>query len=466
MRNLLLLLLYPLICFQGDIYAQALDNATVDSLYAKISDLSQRIQKLEQELSFKEQELYAYPLPERMTFCGEEIDLNRSDIREKIEEEWLYLLGNRHLIYLWQNQSIHSFPKIEEIAKKLNTCDELKYLSLIANETNDQQENTKNWWGLSTNIAKTYGLYIDQYIDERADLAQSTELTLQSLKNLRLEFSSWTLALTAHKIGANKLNQLINSQSTSEFWHLDIENPKVEKEIIRLMVVKEIMTHLKDYHFMPKRKKVEEMTVAILVPTKRKFQGNLIKLSLFLSIPVKQLKTLNPSIIDQLPTQRPFRLIVPMAVKEQALEVLGLEPSFIVEHQNEPNKETQPPEPILHIHPTPTEIIEIKDQGVVEIEAKPQETVTEVKVVEVFKGNQVKHQLPTTTEQKEPENKDQSNLGQPKLYVVKNGDSFWKISRKFSVTAEEIKLWNEIVNDQLQIGQTLKIYKSKASSQK
>jgi LysM repeat protein len=44
------------------------------------------------------------------------------------------------------------------------------------------------------------------------------------------------------------------------------------------------------------------------------------------------------------------------------------------------------------------------------------------------------------------------------LYEVKSGDTLFGISRKFGKKVEEIKNWNQMVNDGLQLGQKLKIY--------
>ena len=44
------------------------------------------------------------------------------------------------------------------------------------------------------------------------------------------------------------------------------------------------------------------------------------------------------------------------------------------------------------------------------------------------------------------------------LYTVKSGDTVYKISKQFHVSEEEIKKWNSLSDNNLSIGQQLKIY--------
>lgn len=51
-------------------------------------------------------------------------------------------------------------------------------------------------------------------------------------------------------------------------------------------------------------------------------------------------------------------------------------------------------------------------------------------------------------------------------YAVKQGDSLWKISRKFKITVDSLRKANGLKNDRLQIGQELIIPPSPAKGKK
>jgi LysM repeat protein len=45
----------------------------------------------------------------------------------------------------------------------------------------------------------------------------------------------------------------------------------------------------------------------------------------------------------------------------------------------------------------------------------------------------------------------------PQVYVVQQGDSLWKISRRFGVSVETLKSYNQLKSDSIKPGDTLKI---------
>jgi len=47
----------------------------------------------------------------------------------------------------------------------------------------------------------------------------------------------------------------------------------------------------------------------------------------------------------------------------------------------------------------------------------------------------------------------------PLIYVVQEGDSLWKISRRFNLKVDDIKLVNGLKSDTLKVGMTLKLPK-------
>jgi LysM repeat protein len=475
------------------IWAQEPTAKVTESLFLQVGQLSERIQVLERELIFRQLELSVYQMPDRMTFCGEEIDLTQVEIKQRIEREWLDTLGNRAQVYLWMQFVERYFPIIEQQASTQNTCDELKFISLISQKLPlSDQDPLQNIWGLTEDQARKMGLQVNAQMDERADIEQSSQVVLKQLKEMRLEFLSWTLTLASHFLGRDPLTDLINSQSVIKFWDLDMPY-SAERLVLKTLVAKEIMTHLKRYHFVQNQSlRTQNQQVTLLVPQKRKFQRNLSKLALLLYIPLRTLKQLNPSLKDQFPNT-PFKLVIPSDKLTQTLEVLGLDQSSVMqefstikpsESTTQTQVETMPqvqvqvqPEAELKAEPTKPEAKPTKPEAEPEpkvadmgsmpiidldqqIKIVPDLAMTNAEPkagVEVFTGSDVKHKR-TPEPTIKAEQTEKAKVVEQRSYVVKNGDSFWKIARKFNVTPEQIKEWNQIKDNQIQPGQVLKIY--------
>lgn len=56
-------------------------------------------------------------------------------------------------------------------------------------------------------------------------------------------------------------------------------------------------------------------------------------------------------------------------------------------------------------------------------------------------------------------------LGKSTTYTVKNGDSLWKIANQFGITVSDLKNINNLTNDNLSVGQVLKIPTSSPNNQ-
>ena len=70
---------------------------------------------------------------------------------------------------------------------------------------------------------------------------------------------------------------------------------------------------------------------------------------------------------------------------------------------------------------------------------------------------QVLKVIPGTTTPVETPSEDDDHSGDVVSYVVKAGDNLWSISQRFGVTMNDLRLWNHLTSDTLQIGQVLKV---------
>ncbi len=75
-------------------------------------------------------------------------------------------------------------------------------------------------WQLMPAGAKTYGLIVDRWIDERLDPERSTEAAARYLSDLHRRFGGWELALAAYNMGYAGLLGSIRKYNTNDYWEL------------------------------------------------------------------------------------------------------------------------------------------------------------------------------------------------------------------------------------------------------
>ena len=75
-------------------------------------------------------------------------------------------------------------------------------------------------WQFIPSTGTTYGLQIDDYIDERKDPYRSTLSAIAYFKKLYREFGYWTLAIAAYNCGENRMHSAINTHNSVYFWNL------------------------------------------------------------------------------------------------------------------------------------------------------------------------------------------------------------------------------------------------------
>jgi hypothetical protein len=183
-------------------------------------------------------------LPNRLTFCGEEVPLYNSSVKESLDRE---LIVNTY----WHSSTIliikranRWFPLIEKILKENDVPEDFKYLAAIeSNLTNTvSPAGAVGFWQLLKSTAKKYGLKIDKNVDERYNIEKSTEAACKYLKDNYKKFGSWTLAAAAYNFGHNGLLKQMKRQKSKNYYNL-VLGEETQRYIFRILALKEILNN-------------------------------------------------------------------------------------------------------------------------------------------------------------------------------------------------------------------------------
>ncbi len=192
--------------------------------------------------------LYSPPIPESMDFAGESVPLDRMDVREALDRELLvndYWQSNLLLLVKRANRW---FPVIEPILKEQGVPDDFKYLALIESGLLNVVSPAKaaGFWQFLKTTGQTYGLEINDYVDERYDAAKATRAACAYLKEAKSKCGSWTAAAASYNMGTGGYFRSAAAQHTMLYWDLYL-NAETARYVYRILAVKLIFKNPEQY---------------------------------------------------------------------------------------------------------------------------------------------------------------------------------------------------------------------------
>ncbi|MBT7306471.1 MAG: transglycosylase SLT domain-containing protein, partial [Bacteroidetes bacterium] len=114
----------------------------------------------------------ALDIPNVMTFAGERVPLQDTDVKERLDREIhvnTYWHSNMLLMIKKANRF---FSEIEPLLKKYNLPDDFKYLAVAESGLDNvtSHAGASGFWQFMKATGKEYGLEINNYVDERYNL--------------------------------------------------------------------------------------------------------------------------------------------------------------------------------------------------------------------------------------------------------------------------------------------------------
>jgi len=191
------------------------------------------------------------PVPDQLSYCGEEVDLDASDIRERYERE-LYIFANlNYQIMLYLKRAPRIFPYIEEQLKANNMPDDLKYLAVIESDLIPilvSSRGARGMWQFMPETAREYGMRVTDNIDERMHLDKSTQAAFKYLKNAYEKTGNWAMASAAYNMGLARATTHIREQYTNDYYRMHM-NQESARYVFKILAVKTIMENPEMYGY-------------------------------------------------------------------------------------------------------------------------------------------------------------------------------------------------------------------------
>jgi len=238
--------------------------------------------------------------------------------------------------YLARAQSY--LPMVKAMAKENGVPEDISYLFLLESGANPEARSPANalgMWQFMPDTARSYGLRVDSWVDERLDPKKSTKAAITYLKDLYGMFGCWRLALSAYNSGENKLNKVLCQEDADEYDEI-CSSRRLKREtkefFPRFQAIAHIAKNPQKYGFAPLREKADDAKDE-LAPIEGSYSlGTLAKC---IGCSPDVLADMNPALVRNMTPASgpPYPLRVPLG-QRQALAVklkdVGPEPT---EHQ-------------------------------------------------------------------------------------------------------------------------------------
>ena len=195
--------------------------------------------------------LFMPDVPKQMTLFGEKVPLERWEIREAFDRELIYNYNNPgHITYILK-LSKRYFPMIEERLKANGVPDDFKYLCVAESNLQNlvSRVGASGFWQFMKTTAPGYNLEVRDDVDERYEVAKSTEAACKYLKAAYAKFGNWTAAAASYNCGMGGYNGQATFQKTMNYYDLQLPD-ETNKYIFRILTFKHIMSNAKELGFM------------------------------------------------------------------------------------------------------------------------------------------------------------------------------------------------------------------------
>ncbi|MCC7520863.1 MAG: LysM peptidoglycan-binding domain-containing protein [Flavobacteriaceae bacterium] len=380
-------------------------------------------------------------------------------------------------------KSKYYFPLFEEKLDLYDVPIEVKYLAIIESALQPKARSkvgATGLWQFMLATGKQYGLDVTSYIDERQDPILSSEAAAKHLSDLYDIFEDWDLALAAYNSGAGNVNKAIRrAGGKKNYWNIRPYLPRETANYVPIFYATMYMFEYGESHnIIPDKNFKLQYYEVDTIQVKRNISFEQIKTTT--GIDISLLEFLNPTYkLNIIPYEegKNYYLTLPK-------EYVGL----FVQNENliyayvdaEAAKREKPMTENVVVTTSDTEskaiTYRVKSGDYLgKIADKHNVTVKNImkwnhlKSTKVHVGQKLKiykkGSEPTTEKSAVVNNTKSTTESSSKkttiTYTVKSGDNLLKISKKYTnVTVEDIKKWNNLKSDKINVGAKLKIYKS------
>lgn len=227
-----------------------------------------------------------YSLPTKMELAFNPV------VRDYIE---MYAGRRRNQVSYMLGQGKYFFPIFEEALDKEGLPLELKYLPVIESALNPiarSRVGATGLWQFMAPTGKMYDLEINSLVDERRDPHKSTEAAARYLKDLYKIYGDWNLVIAAYNCGPGNVNKAIRrSGGQTDYWAIYPHLPRETRGYVPAFIAATyIMNYYKEHNICPAECKNPASLDSLMINKNVHFQ----QIADMINVSVDDLRQYNP----------------------------------------------------------------------------------------------------------------------------------------------------------------------------
>ncbi|WP_300695756.1 lytic transglycosylase domain-containing protein [uncultured Bacteroides sp.] len=197
-------------------------------------------------------------VPDKISFAGQDVDLTRYDLRERIDREQLAFTYMHSTTMLTIKRANRFFPLIEPILKENGLPDDLKYLAVIESNLNPLARSSAGaagMWQFMQTTGREYGLEVNTNVDERYHVEKATRAACKYLKDAYQKYGDWLSVAASYNGGQGRISTELKRQladQATDLWLVE----ETSRYMFRLLAAKAIISAPQRYGFLLKREQL------------------------------------------------------------------------------------------------------------------------------------------------------------------------------------------------------------------
>ena len=194
--------------------------------------------------------VFSLTLPNELSFCGEQVPMERLDVRERLDRELLVNTYWQSNTLLAHKRTARWFPLIEEVLRREGVPEDMKYLAVVESGLTNvvSPAGATGYWQFLKETAISHGLEVNNEVDERYHVERATEAACRYLKEAYQRHGSWALAAAAYNLGQGGVDKQLTRQKQNNYFDLQLPE-ETSRYVFRILAMKEIIRDPERYGF-------------------------------------------------------------------------------------------------------------------------------------------------------------------------------------------------------------------------